>query len=312
MNKKFLISAFILIVLAWLALDDLVEDWDQVEGSLDNLGKFWEESLWPPDTDVWGPEFWNDGTVRQANGEICEPDSIQFFCSKAWHGISETIKMAFVATLAGFVIAVPLSSLAANNLTPMPIALISRITLAGLRSLPSLIWAILFVVAIGLGTLSGILAMTVYTIGYLGKLQYEAFEGIQNSPLESGMAMGLTSSERLYYIVIPESGNELLSQLMFMFEYNVRHGTVLGLVGAGGIGMYIDTYLKVGTSYDAVFALLIVIFVVVVLIDLISMAIRSFVTEEGDVKRPSWLTILLPPSKAAEYHHNEADSDQHN
>ena len=312
MNKKFLISAFLLILLAWLALDDLVEDWDQVEGSLDNLEKFWEESLWPPDTDVWGPEFWNDGTVRQPNGEICKTDSVQFFCSKAWHGISETTKMAFVATLAGFVIAIPLSSFAANNLTPMPLALAARITLAGLRSLPSLIWAILFVVAIGLGTLSGILAMTVYTIGYLGKLQYEAFEGIQNSPLESGMAMGLTSSERLFYIVIPESGNELLSQLMFMFEYNVRHGTVLGLVGAGGIGMYIDTYLKIGTSYDAVLALLIVIFVVVVLIDLISMAIRSFVTEEGDVKRPSWLTILLPPSKAAEYHHNDANSDQNN
>ena len=291
MNKKFVIISLCVFGLAFMALNDLVEDWDTLEGSADNLERFWNESLWPPNTDVWGPENWRDGTQRHPTGEICEADSIQFFCSKAWHGIYETIKMAFVATLIGFIIAIPLSSFAANNLAPVPIAITARIILAGLRSLPSLIWAVLFVVAIGLGPLSGILAMTVYTIGYLGKLQYEAFEGLQNAPLEAGMAMGLTNSERLFFIVIPESGNELLSQLMFMFEYNVRHGTVLGLVGAGGIGLYIDTYLKL-YEYDSVMALLIVIFAVVVVIDLVSMGIRSFVTDEGDVKRPTWRNMI--------------------
>jgi phosphonate transport system permease protein len=216
--------------------------------------------------------------------------------------------MAFVSTLIGFIFAVPLASLAAGNLTPLPIAIPARVILAGLRSLPSIIWALLFAIALGFGPLPGILAMTLYTIGYLGKLQYEAMEGIPNAPLESAMAMGLTHSERLVHVVIPESSNHLLSQLLFMFEYNVRHGTVLGLVGAGGIGMYIDNYINPPFAYDRAFALLIVVFVVVVIIDLISMFIRSFVTEEGDVRRPKWWTVLLPAGTAADYYNKFSKS----
>ena len=78
--------------------------------------------------------------------------------------------------------------------------------------------------------------MTFYTIGYLGKFQYEEMEGMRNDPLEASRAMGLSRAEIAVNVVIPESSNSLLSQLLFMFEYNVRHGTVLGLVGAGGFG----------------------------------------------------------------------------
>ena len=77
-----------------------------------------------------------------------------------------------------------------------------------------------------------------------------------------------------------------------MFEYNVRHGTVIGIVGAGGIGYHINNYLKF-LQYDKVFALLILIFVVVILIDLISFFARSFVNEQGDVRRPTWMNMLL-------------------
>ncbi len=144
--------------------------------------------------------------------------------------------------------------------------------------------------------------MTFYTIGYLGKLQYESIEGMVSGPLEAGRAMGLQRHEIVLGIVIPESSNHLLSQLMFMFEYNVRHGTVVGIVGAGGIGYYINTYLKM-LQYQKVFALLIVVFVVVVVIDLLSMLIRSFVNEEGDVKRPGWFGVLLTPAQALKRFH---------
>ncbi|MEC8106691.1 MAG: hypothetical protein VX115_03005, partial [Candidatus Thermoplasmatota archaeon] len=80
--------------------------------------------------------------------------------------------------------------------------------------------------------------------------------------------------------------------LMFMFEYNVRHGTVIGIVGAGGIGYYIDLYMRF-LQYDKVLALLIIIFVVVVVIDLMSLMVRSFVTDEGDVRRPTWLRAMI-------------------
>mgnify|MGYP006097044451 FL=1 len=300
-NKKLLLVGFTLLLLAWLSLDDLVEDWSQVESAPEKLEIFFTEDLWPPDWSVLEAEVWVDGSLHKPNGDICD-ESIELFCSKAWTGMVVTVKMAFISTIVGFIFAVPLASLAAGNMTPLPIAIPARVLLAGLRSLPSIIWALLFAIALGFGPLPGILAMTLYTIGYLGKLQYEAMEGISNAPLESAMAMGLNHSERLFHVVIPESSNELLSQLLFMFEYNVRHGTVLGLVGAGGIGMYIDNYINPPFDYDRAFALLIVVFVVVVVIDLISMFIRSFVTEEGDVKRPKWWTVLLPAGVAADYY----------
>ena len=143
--------------------------------------------------------------------------------------------------------------------------------------------------------------MTFYTIGYLGKFQYEEMEGMRNDPLEASRAMGLSRTEIAVNVVIPESSNSLLSQLLFMFEYNVRHGTVLGLVGAGGIGYYIHYYMSL-LLYHQVMAFLVVIFVVVIVIDLLSMFLRSFVNEQGDVKRPSWSTIFMSPNSAASYH----------
>ncbi len=144
--------------------------------------------------------------------------------------------------------------------------------------------------------------MALYTIGYLGKLQYESIEGIANAPLEAARAMGLRKSEIAVHVAIPESANQLISQLMFMFEYNVRHGTVLGIVGAGGIGYHINNQLKF-LAYDKAAALLVVVFVVVVSIDMLSMYLLSFVTEEGDVKRSSWITVFLPAGLASHHHH---------
>ena len=141
--------------------------------------------------------------------------------------------------------------------------------------------------------------MTFYTIGYLGKLQYETYEGMPNDSLEVSKAMGLSHPAIFTSVVIPETGNHLLSQLMFMFEYNVRHGTVIGIVGAGGIGYYINTYLKL-LQYDKVLALLILIFIVVILIDLLSLMLRSFVTDEGDVRQPKWLSFLMKLRKGDE------------
>ena len=153
--------------------------------------------------------------------------------------------------------------------------------------------AIFFVILVGFGPFSGVLAMTVYTVGYLGKLQYEAIEGLSRTPLDASRAMGLSKIETALGVVIPESANELISQMIFMFEYNFRHGTVIGIVGAGGIGYYINLYLKF-LQYDKVIAYLIIILVVVVIIDFFSIYARSFFNEEGDSRRPSWLDIFIP------------------
>tara|TARA_B100000965_G_C19574572_1_gene750717 strand:- start:1424 stop:1957 length:534 start_codon:yes stop_codon:yes gene_type:complete len=169
----------------------------------------------------------------------------------------------------------------------------SRFIISGFRSLPSLIWAIFFVILIGLGPLAGVLAMSVYTVGYLGKLQYESIEGLNRTPLEAAEAMGLSKMETALSVVIPESANDMISHAIFMFEYNFRSGTIIGIVGAGGIGYYIDLYLRF-LQYDKVVAYLIIIYIVVLLIDFVSIYARSFFNDSDDLRRPTWLEVLVP------------------
>ena len=288
MRRGFLYAIGALLLTAFIILNDLVDDWGRLSGGMENLSVFVQESMWPPNWSV----------LEAQSYPVCE-NKIEFFCSVGYIGMMETIKIAFVATILGFIGALCLSSFAAKNLMPMRIAFPFRTLLSATRSLPSLIWAIIFVIVIGFGPLAGVLAMTFYTIGYLGKLQYETYEGMPNDSLEVSKAMGLSHPAIFTSVVIPETGNHLLSQLMFMFEYNVRHGTVIGIVGAGGIGYYINTYLKL-LQYDKVLALLILIFVVVILIDLLSLMLRSFVTDEGDVRQPKWLSFLMKLRKGDE------------
>ncbi len=274
--------------LFWLTMvvaNGMVDDWGRLTNGGANLIIFIEESLWPPDWSVLEPQSYPPCVVAPG---------FQFTCSTAWIGLVETLKIAFVSTVLGTIISLPISLLAARNLNSIWLSYPARFILAASRSLPSIIWAIFFVILVGLGPLSGILAMTVYTIGYLGKLQYEAIEGIAREPLDASLAMGHSWLERSFGIILPESANGLISQAIFMFEYNFRHGTVIGIVGAGGIGYYINLYLKF-LQYDKVIAYLIIIFVVVLLLDLISIRARSFFTEGDVIKRP-WWSIFLPPS----------------
>ncbi|MBL6744194.1 MAG: ABC transporter permease subunit [Candidatus Poseidonia sp.] len=290
MNRRFFIFCGIIASLTVYFFLDLVGDLGRLSGGWSNLVIFFNESLWPPEWSV----------LEAQSYPVCEA-RFEFTCSVAWLGMVETIKIAFVATIIGFIFALPLSVLAASNLSPISIALPARILLAGMRSLPSIIWAVLFMIVFDVGTLAGICAMSFYTVGYLGKLQFESLEGLKNAPLESAKAMGMTRFETAWLVAIPESANHLLSHLLFMFEYNVRHGTVIGLVGAGGIGLYINTYLKLA-QYDKVVALLIIVFLVVVVIDFISMVLRSAVNEESDVERPSWSSIFLPGAISSALH----------
>ena len=285
-RKRYPIFISLFLIATYLVFVDLVDgDWASLENSLDNLSVFFYESLWPPNWKV----------TEAQSYPTCER-SWDFLCSPAYIGITETLKIAFVSTGFGFIISLPLATLASRNLYRDSIAIPFRFLLAAMRTLPSIIWAIFFVILVGLGPVSGVLAMTFYTIGYLGKLQYETIEGLSNDPLDAAKAMGLNNSEIIQRVVIPETANNLISQLFFMFEYNVRHGSVIGIVGAGGIGYYISTYLKF-LQYDKVIALLLILFVVVVFIDLISIKARSYFVDDATFKTPSLFGNLFRAKK---------------
>ncbi len=285
-RKKYPIFLLFIILTTWFVFVDLVDgDWNSLENSLDNLSVFFYESLWPPNWKV----------LEARSYPVCDRNW-DILCSPAYIGIIETLKIAFVSTGLGFILSLPLATLASRNLYRDSVAIPFRFLLSAMRTLPSLIWAIFFVILIGLGPISGVMAMTFYTIGYLGKLQYETIEGLSKDPLDAAKAMGLSNIEIIMRVVIPESANNLISQLLFMFEYNVRHGSVIGIVGAGGIGYYISTYLKF-LQYDKVMALLIVLFFVVVLIDLLSIKARSYFVDDASFKYPSFFEKILRRNK---------------
>ena len=273
-RKSFLLVIGIIFFTFLIFVDLVGGKWASLENSLSNLSKFFWESLWPPDWRV----------IEARDYPVCR-NSIELTCSTAYIGIVETLKMAFVGTVLGFVISLPLAIFSSRNLYSDKIAIPTRIILSAMRTLPSIIWAILFVVMVGLGPIAGVLAMAFYTVGYLGKLQYEAIEGLSSSPLDAARAMGLEKIEIVERVVIPESANNLISQILFMFEYNVRQGSIIGIVGAGGLGEDLFLYYD-AQMYQRVISLLIVLFSVVVIIDLLSIKARSYFIEDSNFKRP--------------------------
>ncbi|MGA0353505.1 MAG: hypothetical protein ACO3NY_07650, partial [Poseidonia sp.] len=196
MNRRLSLTIVLVLGLALLTFLNLVGDWGRLSGGMANLSIFFRESLWPPDWSV----------LEAQSYPVCEA-RLEFTCSVAWLGMVETIKIAFVATVIGFVVALPLSVMAASNLSPIEIAVPTRILLAGMRSLPSIIWAVLFMIIFDMGTLAGICAMSFYTVGYLGKLQFESMEGIKNAPLEAAKAMGMTRTHFKNMSGLTESGH---------------------------------------------------------------------------------------------------------
>ncbi len=197
----------------------------------------------------------------------------KLFVTAFW-SMLETLQMAFVGTVIGVAIALPLSMFAARNLNNKWVYAPFRALLAAVRTFPSILWAILFVIIVGLGPFAGILAIIMYTIGFVAKLQYESIETTDSDPMEAARSIGLTKLQLIRYVVLPESAPHLLSQILYMFDYNVRQTSILGLVGAGGIGFYIINYIKF-FEYGKAAVFMIVVLLTVLLIDWISVKIRD-------------------------------------
>jgi len=192
----------------------------------------------------------------------------------AFWSMLETIEMAFIGTAVGVAIALPLSMLAARNLNRKLVYVPIRALLAATRTFPSILWAILFVIMVGLGPFAGILAIIMYTIGFIAKLQYESIEAIDSDPVEAVSSIGVSKWQLIRHVVVPESAPHLLSQILYMFDYNVRQTSILGLVGAGGIGFYIINYIKF-FEYGKAAVFMLVVLITVLLIDWASVKIRD-------------------------------------
>lgn len=187
--------------------------------------------------------------------------------------IVETVQMGVAGTLLGFFLSLPLGLLGTRSLAPLPVIAVVRLCVAVTRTIPSLVWAITFVIAVGLGPLAGTLGIAVYTLGYLAKLYSEFFDAVDPEVMEAVSGTGATRSQLARFVIWPETANNVISQLLFMVEYNIRASSILGFVGAGGIGFYIQVYVQT-LQYQRLLTVLIVLLIVVLLLDLFSAWIR--------------------------------------
>ena len=186
----------------------------------------------------------------------------------------ETIAMGIWGTLLAAIISVPLSILASDNLCPGWIVFPVRRMLDAMRAINEVVFALIFVVAVGLGHFAGVLALFVHTAGILSKLFSEAVESIDPGPVEGIRATGASKLQEIVFGVIPQVLPLWTSFTLYRFESNVRSAAVLGIVGAGGIGVSLYQSFR-AFRYQDVCAILIILVVAVALIDTLSSKLRQ-------------------------------------
>ncbi|MFX3635292.1 MAG: phosphonate ABC transporter, permease protein PhnE [Candidatus Pristimantibacillus sp.] len=187
----------------------------------------------------------------------------------------ETIRMALVGTTIGAILAVPVALLCASNIMAIKwITYPVRFVLNLVRTVPDLLLAAIFVSIFGLGPLPGIFALSIFSLGLIAKLTYEALETIDPGPLEAMTSVGASTLQRIAYGVIPQIQAHFISFTLYTFEINVRAAAILGLVGAGGIGHYYEVTLGF-LEYDKTSVIILFTLAIVLLIDYISTKLRE-------------------------------------
>lgn len=206
-------------------------------------------------------------------GESFPPD---FTNIRNWLSpLLDTLAMSIAGTAIAVFFSIPLAFLAARNTSPHPLVFqLSRIILNALRSVPELIMGIIFVAAVGFGALPGVLALGLHSIGMVGKFFAEAIEHVDEAPVEAARAAGASKMQVLYHAVLPQVMPQFADVSIYRWEYNFRASTVMGMVGAGGIGFELMGSLRI-MQYQEVFAILLVILVMVTLVDALSGYLRK-------------------------------------
>jgi len=185
----------------------------------------------------------------------------------------ETLQIAMAGTLLSIVASVVLGVLAATNLTPEWVHQPLKWALGALRGIPLILLALMFVTVVGLGPYPGVLAIAFHSTGMLAKFYAEAFENARRGPIEALDSAGASWWQRIRFGILPQVAPDLARDTLFRFELNFRDSLVLGLVGAGGIGFYIQLYTR-GFQYDKVATLTIVVLLMVIIVEQVSVAVR--------------------------------------
>lgn len=270
--------------------------WSNSIGDIKMLGSNFEAML-VINTDNTGKlvaQFETPPTALIATGDLSLPHTHRIYISQTTilpgiilsgdgmyvvQGMYQTIAMALLATALGTIFAIPIGFLAARNLMSANVVtkgiyFVVRSILNVVRSIEVLIWGIIFVIIIGLGTFAGMLAIVIHTIAALGKLFSEVIEGIDPGPIEAIKATGANWFQVIRYGILPQVLPPFTALTIYRWDINVRNSTIVGFVGGGGIGLFLVQWIQ-NYDYQAVSSAFIAIAIVVILMDFFSAQLRK-------------------------------------
>ncbi len=197
------------------------------------------------------------------------------YANELWLPLWDTLTIATLGTLLGIAIAFPVSFLAARNTTPHPIIrYIALLIIVVSRSVNSLIWALLLVAVVGPGVLAGVIAIGLRSIGFAGKLFYESIEETSREPMEAITATGAGAMQVLSYSILPQVLPSFAGVSIFRWDINIREATVIGLVGAGGIGLSLSSSVN-ALRWDQAGMIFVMIFGLVLISEWVSAKVRK-------------------------------------
>jgi len=226
------------------------------------------------DIDIFWPWVWDAPQQISNLGARMWPPELS-----VWHlifnAMLETVHIATLATFLTIFIALPVSYIAAQNTTPNALTLwLGRFILVSSRSVNTIIWALLFVAIFGPGVLAGILAVMFRSIGFVGKLMGEAIEEIDRKPVEAMVATGASQLKVVLYAIVPHVMPAFFAIIILRWDINIRESTVLGLVGAGGIGVLLQGSIDM-FAWQTVATILLAIIVLVILGEALTSVLRK-------------------------------------
>jgi phosphonate transport system permease protein len=214
------------------------------------------------------------GGAARLLGGLLPPEVTGALLARLLTAVVETVQISFAALLLGALLGLPLALLIAGNVAaPGWLASAARVTAAGLRGVPELLWALLFVATVGLGPAAGAYAIGLHAAGMLAKLCSEQLEAVDPAPVEALRVTGASPLATTVLAIIPQARNGLASLLLYQWECNIRASAVVGFVGAGGIGQALGIALHL-FRYRELATLLAAVLVLVLSVDRLSRLLR--------------------------------------
>jgi phosphonate transport system permease protein len=237
----------------------------------------WDESVMiaPEGTHVVNAVPYAEGEIVVAKRYLLQPGEILLGYPIILNSIFETVQIAIIGTIGAVLLSLPFALLAARNISPHPaVYQITRLFLNINRSIPTLIWALIMVSAVGLGPFAGVMALVIGSIGSTARLYAESFEQIDPNQVAAVRATGASGLKVFNYGVLPQAFPLLATYSLVSFEHNVRDSTILGIVGAGGVGFIIQKYTAL-FQFPRLMGAVMIIAILVTVIDRVSAHIRN-------------------------------------